>query len=385
MKRRRVLVVCMLDSIHAGRWLAQFKEENIDFAIFPSKKHKAIHEILLNLLKTENSSTYTLAKWNNFSAIYGYVDYVLHIFLSRVIKRDLRLRSLRKIIAQQRFDYVHALEIQGSGYLCESAIQIKEFDFDFIVTNWGSDIYYFQKFPEDLKRIRLVLDKATSYSAECNRDYILARELGFSGRELPCIPNAGGFDLSSSENQSRTSSRNQIIVKTYGGEFGRGELAIEAIREFLRHSDSYNIFFYSVTDDLEANVQEIALEFPERIKFATRRAPLSHGQLRDIFLSSRIYIGASISDGVSTSFLESLTYGTYPIQTETSCAGEWVSIGAVASIVPLEYNAILAQIQIAATDDNLVDGAQIQNRKIAREKLSHQIISNQARNFYLPR
>jgi hypothetical protein len=45
------------------------------------------------------------------------------------------------------------------------------------------------------------------------------------------------------------------------------------------------------------------------------------------FANSRIYIGASRSDGISTSFLEALVLGAYPIQTNTSCGNEWVEKG----------------------------------------------------------
>jgi len=40
MNRKRILIVAMLDSVHTFRWLSQFKDSEIDFIIFPSKKHK---------------------------------------------------------------------------------------------------------------------------------------------------------------------------------------------------------------------------------------------------------------------------------------------------------------------------------------------------------
>jgi hypothetical protein len=39
---------------------------------------------------------------------------------------------------------------------------------------------------------------------------------------------------------------------------------------------------------------------------------------------ARIYLGVSKTDGISTSLLESIARGAFPIQSVTSCANEWV-------------------------------------------------------------
>ena len=59
MKRRKVLVVCMFDSVHSGRWLKQFSEEDIDFYVFPSKKYKFLNSIMSELVFSQ-----THAKFN---------------------------------------------------------------------------------------------------------------------------------------------------------------------------------------------------------------------------------------------------------------------------------------------------------------------------------
>jgi hypothetical protein len=63
----------------------------------------------------------------------------------------------------------------------------------FIATNWGSDIFWFQRFPKHRAKLQALLKLADAYSAECHRDVALARELGFTGDALPVIPKAGGF------------------------------------------------------------------------------------------------------------------------------------------------------------------------------------------------
>ena len=100
------------------------------------------------------------------------------------------------------------------------------------------------------------------------------------------------------------------------------------------------------------------------------------------FGKSRIYIGCSESDGISTSFLESLLTGCYPIQSDTSCANEWVDRGAVASIVPLDAAVLLSEIERAIVSDDLVDQAAVMNSKVSNDYLGFKIIQEQALKFY---
>jgi glycosyltransferase involved in cell wall biosynthesis len=381
MIRRRVLVVCMFDSIHAGRWLSQFTEEDIDFMLFPSKKFKKIHPKLTALLTSNVGASYSIVHPLKINKILGYLDFFFFVQLPKLLRKNLRANYLRIILAKKNFDYVHALEIQGAGYLCDEAITKK--NFKFILTNWGSDIFYFQHLKEHLPRIKSVLFKADLYSAECQRDYKLAINLGFTGNQLPCIPNGGGLvEDGISGIGIPTSSRKNIVVKTYGGTFGRGRLAIEAVAKVLGENPDLTAYFYSVTDDLLAQVLEVKSIFKSRVKYSAIGKSVSHSELDEIFAISRVYIGCAISDGISTSFLEALAKGVYPIQTNTSCAGEWIDKGAIASLVSLDLDSIIRTLRVVISDDSLVDAASKSNLAIASEYLGFQSVSNKAKVFY---
>jgi hypothetical protein len=379
MSERKVLIVGMVDSIHLARWLGQFIESDIEFHIYPSKIYKTIHPKLRELIVNHPNFKFMGLARTSFIGFYGYLDYILF----ETIPNNLRVRLLSRLIKQNNFDYIHALEIQGAGYLTDNALRNIANKPRFILTNWGSDIFYFQSIPDHLKKIRNALKAADLYSAECIRDYKLAKLYGFRGTELPCIPNAGGFEESEFNLlKVKTSERNWIVVKTYGGRFGRGDLAIEAISHVLLTNLEVSVFFYSVTDDLVERVSKLKSNYPNRVDFSTLERPLSHERLRDIFLKSRVYIGCSISDGISTSFLEAITYGAYPIQTDTSCANEWVDKGVNASLVPLDLTTIRATLANALTNDVLVDAAFVSNLKVAINQLGSKTISTQAISFY---
>ncbi len=381
MTRRKVLVVCMFDSIHAGRWLSQFTDQDIDFTLFPSKKFKKIHPKLASLLDSNEGATFSITHPVILPKVLGYLDFIFFVQFPKIFRRNLRAKYLRKISNNHKYDFVHALEIQGAGYLCDEAITKK--DFKFILTNWGSDIFYFQHLPEHLPRIKSVLAKADLYSAECQRDYKLATDLGFTGHQLPCIPNGGGLVTGEILSiGSPTSTRKNIVVKTYGGTFGRGGLAIEAVSKILEEHYELAVYFYSVTDDLLSQVLELKSKFGVRVNYSTLRKPISHGQLEDIFAMSRIYIGCSISDGISTSFLEALTKGVYPIQTNTSCAGEWIDNGAVASLINLDIDQLSEALNLAVTDNTVVDFAAKKNLEVANKLLATTKITPIAQQFY---
>jgi glycosyltransferase involved in cell wall biosynthesis len=100
------------------------------------------------------------------------------------------------------------------------------------------------------------------------------------------------------------------------------------------------------------------------------------------FFSSRVYVGSSISDGVSTSFLEALISGAYPIQTNSSCADEWVAKGCLGTLVGLDSREIFDALKVALSDDEFVDSAAKRNFQIALAELDYEVIRKQALSFY---
>ena len=77
-----------------------------------------------------------------------------------------------------------------------------------------------------------------------------------------------------------------------------------------------------------------------------------------------------MSDGISTSFLEAMVMGSFPVQSWTSCAGEWIVDGKSGILVPPDDPApVAAALRRALTDDRLVDAAAERNRAEAGRRL----------------
>lgn len=381
MERRKILVIGMFDSIHLARWLFQFENETIDFVLFPSKKFKYVNYDLLKLVTSQKIASYRFAKPYFVFKYIGFMDHFL-VSIFKLLKLNIKLLFLRRITHKNVFNYIHAIELQGAAYLYDLLPEQIQDRTSLIVTNYGSDIQYFQDIPEHQEKIRSVLSKADFYSAECQRDYESALKLGFKGKFLPCIPNAGGFKNEIFElNLVPSNERNLIMAKCYGGTFGLGELIIDALEIFLRNNTDVKIVMHSVTDDLLNKSKNLRVAFPNQVVIYTVREKIPRYQILDYLSKSRIYIGASRSDGISTSFLEALCLGAFPIQTDTSCANEWIELGFFGSIIQPDTSEIFTAINVNYFNKEL-ENKRIQNLESAKRYLSYDLIQSQAIKFY---
>lgn len=382
-ERKRILVIGMLDSVHFARWLQQFEDQHIDFVIFSAKKFRRICPLLKEILKNNNLARYEIPLCGPFSLFSGYLDFITFVLPQRIFGLTTRSKYLSSVLRKSDFDYIHALEIQGAGYLISSVNPNLYSKSKVIITNWGSDIYFYKDDPGHRIKIERTLAVADFYSAECDRDYVLAREIGFTGKDLPCIPNAGGFSVSDHlETYSRTSERRQILVKGYGNTFGRADLVVKNLSYLMSKYPQYVFHFYSVTEDTLQLLGDLPDKLLSKVKITTVDNKLEHSEMISEFGKSKIYIGCSSSDGISTSFLESLMTGCYPIQTDTSCANEWVKKGAIASIIPVDEDTILREIERIILEEDYVDRAARINHRVAQDFLSKSVVKEQAIKFY---
>jgi glycosyltransferase involved in cell wall biosynthesis len=378
---KKILVVGMLDSIHFCRWLEQFKSQDLQIVIFPSKIFRNIHPNMLNLINNDN-----FIFVNNFYKFKfsGYIDFILSKCFKYLFRLDYRIWLFNIATKKHSYYRIHALEIQGAGYLClDWKLKYKvEFSNNLIVTNWGSDIYFFMQDAKHLNKIKKVLSIASFYSAECTRDYDLAVQLGFTGKFLPCNPNSGGVIFDRTQQIYSSSERDLLLVKGYGGSFGQASLAISAINNVLSEFPNLRIFYYSVTKDVEPLIIAQKKIFMNDINYAKVDSPLSYEKMLSYFKNAKIYLGISRSDGISTSFLEALSYGAYPIQSNSSCANEWVDKGIQCTLVDLSIHQIENALRFILKNPDLLDLVVSKNLQIATDLLNYERIASDSLKFY---
>ena len=380
--KKRVLIVGMLDSVHLARWTSQFEGTDTAITIFPSRRFRKIHPDLVRQLEHGSVSIANVLP-KRFRSLLGYADFLLYELKFSSYFGLSRITGLKRVIEESPYDFVHLIEFQHAGYLYMSLNFDQNPKWKTILTNLGSDIYYFAQFPEHRKKITQLLRTVDAYSAECLRDYKLAREFGFVGTELPLVPNAGGFSSDVFEiSQVPVIERQEIFLKGYGGEFGLPDVLLAVSEKILLEYPEYIINIVSVTPDVLQRVITLERNFPGRVNYWSTRQPIPHKQVLEMLGRSLIYFGFSKSDGISTTFLESLIMGCYPIQTSTSCANEWIAKGFMASSIEGDISKLFPLIDSVLENKESLDSASKINLELAQELLGFEQIRRTSIVYY---
>jgi hypothetical protein len=258
--REKILLIGMLDSVHLANWLERIQFIDRDIYLYPSRKYRKLHPKIMHMLR-ENSSIKVI-KFVPSKRITVYLEFLLDTTWFHWLHFFSRKNRLNRLLYKNQFSKIHAIEIQHAAYLLASALPCEMSFNNIIVTNWGSDIYYYSQFPEHAKKIRESLVMADFYSAECSRDYDLARNFGFTGIDLPLVPNSTTFSEEHFKQSFLSPShRYQIIMKCYGSTFGHGEILLEIAHDVLLARSELSIYAYSVTEELIPRAENLRKMF----------------------------------------------------------------------------------------------------------------------------
>jgi glycosyltransferase involved in cell wall biosynthesis len=380
--QKKVLVLGMVDSIHLARWLEMFVDSPYIFTIFSSSPNRKVNNKIKNLAKIQKGSKqFIYIHW-----ISKYFSVPLWI-TDKILGNRIRPLIINYLITTLKPRFIHALEFQNAGYLILKASikNSKNKDLKIIVSNYGSDIYWFQNKKRHQNRITDLLSICNGYIYECKRDLLLARKFGLNNVQTLLIPNSGGL----SENSfftpdfiSQGGKRSSILIKGYHGKFGRSLYACLALTKIRKHLDNYKVVFYSTPFIIRCILFSCNLFL--RTNFVSYgKKSLSHDGMLKLFRESIIYIGLSKSDGISTSCIEAMSQGCIPIQSNTSCANEWIIQNESGFLVNYDaYTEIANNIKFILLNSNFVFKAQKINYETIRHKYNLSLNSSLAIKFY---
>jgi len=365
----KVLLVGMADSIHLSRWLSQFDSSTIQFEIISSSPHRRVQQEIIQRLDKSNRVSMT-----RFSRYFSLPMWLADRFFSDW----LRGIYIAWRITRTKPDLVHVNELQNAGYATRRAYQLIKNKPNLIVTNYGSEIVWFSKYPGHRKKIKALLEIADGFSAECIRDYKLADQIASGFIKLPLMPVAGGL----ARNQEPEKPRNRIAVKGYENHWGKALVALEAITSLSMEIRDFEVILYSCNWPTIRAAKRLSKS--TKLKITThKKGALSHSQVLDLFRTSLIYVGHSLSDGISTSMLEAMAMGSIPIQTNSSCAQEWVSDQTTGFLVtPNDIEAIKSAILKVVSGDFSSDIARVKNYAVIEKRYNPAQLSVIAGGYY---
>lgn len=370
----RILAIGMFDSVHFSGWLRHFQDEDIQFLLFPSSPHRRLNSGLKQLLKQDGRAEFKLATGTKHLGLVMWM-------LDKALSNRVRSALVKFFISRFEPDFVHALELQNAGYVASRTYKgLKKRRPILVATNYGSDIYWFSRDPKHSKLILELLAQVDRYAAECARDVELAQNFGFRGKVMPVLPNAGGFTSSQLGGELLpVDKRKTIMVKGYHGWVGRAHLALQAIEAISMELQDYEIVVYSCNLSTKRLATQMAKRTGLRVT-AYSKGALSHDEMIEKFSRALIYVGLSLSDGISTSMLEAMAMGAIPVQTSTACCDEWFTDTGVA-IDNLDLEEVARGIQRAINLALTTDSA-AKNRQTIRARGSREEIAKQASAFY---
>ena len=372
-KRKRVLLLGMLDSVHLGRWLQLQNDNRLEIVLFPAGINRRIHPEVKKCLGASLGPRIQIVNHHRFISL-------VVTPIAKILRLDMRAVFLDRLIKSQRPDVVHVVEIQNAGYLyLQSSMRRQKF-WQLFVSNYGSDIYWFARNRAHRKRINELMSEADFYSYECERDKALGIENGFSGQKILLAPNSGGIP-SSKIVDNLTNERNGIVVKGYQGWSGMAHSAIWALYGIRKQLRDKPIKVFSANMSTAVFCYIIRLASGLKIK-SFRKHSLTHDQVLEIFRSSEIYLGVSKTDGISTAVLESMSQGCIPVQSDTSCAAEWFLPGETGIAIPDNDTSSISQAVIAGMKLAEVREARLKNIEIIRSRYASEVLAATLSNYY---
>jgi glycosyltransferase involved in cell wall biosynthesis len=376
--------VAMSESVHTARWIRQLDGLGYEIHLFPSVPSSRLHPLLHGkvVFHPQVSASCSGPGSRGLPGPHPQAAAAANLLIDKFFPQHHQNR-LVALIKKLKPDLVHSLELQAAGYLSLEAKQRLGSRFPrWLVSNWGSDVYLFGQLPEHRRRLRALLEQCDYYLCECQRDIALARSLGLGDQPSAVIPGGGGMPLGklAAWRAQPPSRRKRILLKGYQGWAGRALCGLRAVELMADCLQDFELVLYLATAEVELKARLLA----ESSGLKVRLVPAaSHDTMLQLHGQARVSLGLSISDGASTSFLEALAMGSFPVQSHTACADEWVVDGVTGLLVPPEDPQLIAQaLQRAVQDDELVDSAARLNQQVVEERLEANLVRARVAALY---
>jgi glycosyltransferase involved in cell wall biosynthesis len=290
--------------------------------------------------------------------------------LDKISNKKWRSALLKFQIKSKKIMCVNLHELQSSGYLLlkiENYVQLVS-NKTVVCSSWGSDLALFGRINSHEKDLKSLLAITDVLTAERNEEELIARSLCFKGVFHGKVYTSVGA-LNTPVNASICSSRKKILIKGYQNVPGRALNALKAIEICKDELKGWDIAFFAASESVVVSAELLAKSAGLSIRIVPKQ---SKETFLEEYKEARIYIGVAISDGLSTSMAEAMASGVFPIQSENSAASDFIEDGVNGYIVdPWDISKLAVLIKVAATDDDLVDKAQVRNTEIIKENYDY--------------
>lgn len=365
----KILFISM-PSIHSVRWIENLKEAGHELFWFDVLgKGKLPTQISIQQITEWKKRKLPYIKGEHFlrrklPAFYNSLQPFLEVTANE---------KLLQILQEIKPDVVHSFEMQSCSYPILDTMQ-KFLNIKWIYSCWGSDLFYYQNQPQHLSKIRTVLNRIQYLHTDCERDFVIAKQLGFNGKHLGVIPGGGGFHLDKFLPLMQSIyERKIILIKGYQHHVGRGLVVVKAMQNI--QTEIQKLGFEVVVFGAHKEVKDFVIT--NQLPYIVHdRHGLAHQELLQLMGKSALYIGNSISDGMPNTLLESIIMGAFPIQSNPgNVSAEIITHAKNGFLIenPNDEMAIAELIlKVLKQPELLQEGFEI-NQKITKERLAYQV------------
>ena len=332
----KICFVGSAKSIHVQRWVKWFVERGHE-----------IHLISPNYEKIEGVNIYKIGNGREGSIIN---------FIKKMVQT-------RKLVWKIKPDILHAHYAFGHGTLAAFANY-----HPFVVSVWGSDVLV-EAEKSKIKRIMVkhALKKADAVHSVGKNITKELTILGVNPEKITTIPMGIDNSIFNPNVEPLFKNENIIISTRNLKPVYNVELFIRAIPYVLNKIPDAK-FIIAGKGEQQEYLENMAKEMSifNNVKFVGH---IPNEELPKWLASSKVYISTSLSDGTSTSLLEGMACGVFPIVTDIHANKAWIENGRNGFLVPVNKPKILAQKIIEAVrDDDLRKKAAKINEKVVKDE-----------------
>jgi glycosyltransferase involved in cell wall biosynthesis len=312
------------------------------------------------------------------------VNFYLYHLLDYVFGITWRSVALSFVLIMYKPRIVHYHEMQHGGYiLLPIKKQLEKSKSVIVGSTWGSDLKFFAYTSDHFGRIQNLLQMTDILTAERLDEREELSLFNYSGEFIAPVYISIGSRKKETRNPVKSSDRKTILIRGYQHDQGRALNALKALETVGDKLNVYNVKVFS--SEKSPSVRSQAQIMKRKMNIKIELLPrMSHLEFLRQFEESRIYIGLSETDGLSTSMVEAMEFGAFPIQSKNSAANIFIENGENGFIVdPWDIPAITNAIKTALRENELVNTAAVINSERIRKLYNWNAGVEILRNLYL--
>ncbi len=316
-------------------------------------------------------------------------DSALYAFLRRYMPAYLPREEnwLVEIINEWQPDIVHTLGLEPASFLYDAIKPRLKKQPQWVVTaRGGPEIALHRLVPEDVVRIKKVLQNCDHFIADNAMNYQYALELGLADLKvspLGIMPGTGGVDieaLSGLRRQSPSKSRIILYPKAYECPASKAMPVLEALKLCWEKIQPCSIYCTAVIPEIEIWYRTLS---PEIQSASILKARMPREQLLGAMAEARVVLMPSLIDGIPNTLYEAMATGAVPIasplDTFKDIVKDDLNVIYARNLYPEEIAAALVK---AMNDDDLVERIYSNNLSLIRTLADRKTIAKKVNDNY---